>query len=56
MPTFAFNQGMKIALTVDELQLLIELLTLEQNKCAFNKNDNMVERYQNIKDKLKMYL
>lgn len=38
--------------TLEEINLLLELLTVEQGKQAVKNNESVVEKYETIKQKL----
>lgn len=38
--------------TLEELNMLLELLTVEQGKQAVRNNESVVEKYETIKQKL----
>lgn len=38
--------------TLEELNMLLELLTVEQGKQAVKNNESVVEKYETIKQKL----
>ena len=38
--------------TLEELNMLLELLTVEQGKQAIKNNESVVEKYETIKQKL----
>lgn len=38
--------------TLEEINILLELLTVEQSKQALKNNESMIEKYETIKQKL----
>lgn len=42
--------------TLEELNMLLELLTVEQGKQAVKNNESIVEKYEGIKQKLHMLI
>lgn len=40
--------------TLEELNMLLELLTIEQSKQVVKNNENIIEKYESIKQKLHM--
>lgn len=43
-----------MSFTLEELNILLELLTIEQGKQAVKNNKSLVEKYETIKQKLHM--
>ena len=47
-----YTEIQRMGFTLEEINILLELLTVEQSKQALKNNESMIEKYETIKQKL----